>query len=570
MKDRERIALALSNYEVGEELGRGSWGVVVNAHHRQLDRAVAVKQLSAALADLPQVRERFVAEARLLAELEHPHIVPIYDFVEHEGLCLLVMELLPGGTLAARHREAGLGPQQACAAIVAVCAALDHAHRNGVLHRDVKPDNVMFSRQGRLKVTDFGIAKVIAGGANRMTQTGMVLGTPAYMAPEQAEGKELTPATDVYGAGSVLYELLSGRLPFPDDGEALALLFKRVHEDPQPLRGARPDLPPELSEVVDRSIARGPGDRYPTAEAFAVDLCEAACRAWGDGWLTDSGINVEPSGMLVPYESTTPSARAFAGHASAPGEVVDADARRRSRRVRGFVVAGVLLTLVLAGALLSRGGERPEVGEPAANDGPPTSARPAVRLLRADRGALPTGTFITGKLDPRVRFTVSDGWEKLHESSRVLSVVEASGPSRLLQMMWLERVVRPDDAAFAPEERVALDAPRDLIAWIRAHPRLQVHAPLPGQQATAGGATVEFTVRNGYRSALCPRECVLLFLSLEDSYATVAHEGERMRVYVVPTEGEPLIAAVSAPEAEFPAFAARADDVVESVALQGS
>src|SRR5438477_6722443 len=157
--DQEAVAAALPLYEVEGELGHGAWGVVLAGRHRQLGRDVAIKQLPRSFGADPAVRSRFIAEARLLASLDHPHVVPVYDFVERDGLCLLVMERLTGGTLWARFTDLGVTTDDACAVVVASCAALQCAHDRGVLHRDIKPENLMFSGSGTLKVTDFGIAK---------------------------------------------------------------------------------------------------------------------------------------------------------------------------------------------------------------------------------------------------------------------------------------------------------------------------------------------------------------------------------------------------------------------------
>ncbi|MGH7607972.1 MAG: serine/threonine-protein kinase, partial [Gemmatimonadales bacterium] len=184
--DLESMEAVLPAYEFGEELGIGAWGVVRAARHRQLGREVAIKQLPPVAAADESVRARFVAEARVLAALDHPHIVPVYDFVEREGLCLLIMERLTGGTLWDRFVAGDLDVQASCAAILAACAGLQHAHQRGTLHRDVKPQNLMFSVDGVLKVTDFGMAKVLGGSTTLASRDGQVLGTPAYMAPEQA------------------------------------------------------------------------------------------------------------------------------------------------------------------------------------------------------------------------------------------------------------------------------------------------------------------------------------------------------------------------------------------------
>ncbi|MGH9164268.1 MAG: serine/threonine-protein kinase, partial [Acidimicrobiales bacterium] len=282
--DLDLVRAALPAYEVGEELGRGGWGVVLAGRHVPLGREVAIKQLPRAFAADPGVRARFVAEARLLASLDHPHIVPVFDFVEVDGLCLLVMEKLPGGTLWRRFTTAGVTAEAACALLLAGCAGLHAAHQRGILHRDVKPENLLFSRTGVIKVTDFGISKVVGGDATVVTRSGEVLGTPAYMSPEQAQGSELGPTTDVYAAAVMLYELLSGRLPFADDADPLKVLYRHVYEQPRPLLEVTPSLPAAIAGVVMTALHTRPEDRYPSTEAFGVALAEAATAAWGPGW----------------------------------------------------------------------------------------------------------------------------------------------------------------------------------------------------------------------------------------------------------------------------------------------
>ena len=321
--ERDLVSGALPNYDVGGELGRGGWGVVLEGRHRQLGRLVAIKQLPRAFGADPEVRARFVTEARLLAALDHPHIVPVYDYVEYEGLCLLVMEKLPGGTVWDRFRKQGIGMQAACAMVLAACAGLQFAHEHDVLHRDVKPENLMFSATGTLKVTDFGIAKVLGGSRTLATKAGEVVGTPAYMAPEQARGDELSPATDVYAAGTVLYELLSGRLPFPDKGNAMATLYQHVHEAPQVLSAVAPQVPPPIAAVVMRAIATNGQDRYAGAEDLGVALAEAANAAWGAGWLATVGLPILSAGRIAGASSGAAVVTASPG-APAPPTIVPA------------------------------------------------------------------------------------------------------------------------------------------------------------------------------------------------------------------------------------------------------
>lgn len=284
------VVSALPQYEIGGVLGEGAMGVVYAATHRALGRHVAVKQLPATMATNPEMSGRFDHEARLLAALDHPHIVPVYDYVRAPAVNALVMERLDGGTVWDRFHQAGLDLEQSCAIGLAMLAGLHAAHRAGVLHLDVKPKNLLFTTAGALKVADFGIAQVISEGATLVTTGGEVLGTPAYIAPEQALGNRLTPAADVYGAGTVLYELLAGSLPYVRDGDALAMVRRHVYEDPVPI-GDR--VPAPLAAVIMRSLVRDPAQRYADAEAFAVALAGAATEALGPGWLERSGVPVQ-------------------------------------------------------------------------------------------------------------------------------------------------------------------------------------------------------------------------------------------------------------------------------------
>jgi hypothetical protein len=309
-----QIAEALPSYEVGDELGRGAMGVVLAATHRRLERAVAIKQLPPTFAVDPDVRRRFGTEAKTLAALSHPHIVPVYDYVEREGLCLLVMESLPGGTLWHQFTTDGLTMPSACAVILATCSGLESAHAQGVLHRDIKPENLMFATDRTLKVTDFGIAEVVGGDETVTTVRGTVIGTPAYMAPEQAQGMSLAPAADVYAAGTVLYELLSGELPFSVDGDPLEVLECRVSEDPTPLSEAAPGVPAPLADVTMRAIRRDPAERYAHAEDFGIAVGHAATEAFGEGWLGRADVTLRATGSIAAAAGpATSTATAAAG-----------------------------------------------------------------------------------------------------------------------------------------------------------------------------------------------------------------------------------------------------------------
>jgi hypothetical protein len=293
------LALALPGYEIGGELGRGAYGVVLAGRHRQLGREVAIKQLSPGLVSDGSVRSRFLAEAQVLASIDHPHIVPVYDYVEHDDACILVMERLAGGTVWNRFVNRGFDQPTACAVALVACSGLSSAHNHGVLHRDMKPENVLFGEDMVLKVTDFGIARVLGNDDTLATREGEILGTPAYMAPEQASGADLGPMTDVYATGVMLYELLSGRLPYPEEGGSLAIVMRHMNEDAVPLADVAPGVPPHLSDVVMRALARDPADRFESAEAFGVAIGQAASASWGGGWLGRSGIALREPGPIL-------------------------------------------------------------------------------------------------------------------------------------------------------------------------------------------------------------------------------------------------------------------------------
>lgn len=357
--DRDVVAEALPAYEVGDELGRGAYGIVLSGTHKQLHRSVAIKQLPRAFGFDPDVRKRFLSEARVLASMDHPHIVPIFDFVERDGVCVLVMEHLAGGTLLSRMEE-GIDDRFAVAAAIAAASGLEYAHSLGVLHRDIKPENLMFSGAGVLKVTDFGIAKVLRGNASMATRAGYTLGTPAYMAPEQAQAQELTAATDVYALGTVLFEMLAGDLPYPPASDPVVALYQHVHEEPRSITEVAPHVPGLLGEVIDQAIARDLSVRYSSAEAFGRALRHAASTAWGAEWTTAAGMPVrEVASVPRPSEEPAPKETVRRSSAPAPDARVllppPAPEPRPSRRVPIIAAVVVAVAALAAGAYLLLG-----------------------------------------------------------------------------------------------------------------------------------------------------------------------------------------------------------------------
>ncbi len=269
---RVRVAVA-ERYDGLREIGRGGMAVVYAARDRRLKRDIALKVLPPDLGFRADVRERFVREAQTAARLNHPSIVPIYAVDEADGLVYFAMALVQGESLAARLAREPRPPLPFVRNVLAqVADALAYAHASGVIHRDIKPDNILLEHAtGRAIVTDFGIARAVQSGA-RLTQTGIAVGTPAFMSPEQAMGqREIDGRSDVYGLGVVGYVMLSGRLPFDADTSA-GMLVQHVQGTPFPLINFRPDLPFSMTDAITRAIAREPSSRWPDASAFAAAL----------------------------------------------------------------------------------------------------------------------------------------------------------------------------------------------------------------------------------------------------------------------------------------------------------
>ena len=270
----EATPLELGNYVLHEEIGRGGMGVVYRARQRGLERDVALKVIAAGpLAD-PELIRRFRSEAKAAARLQHPHIVPVYEVGETPGHAFLSMEFIPGPTLSQRVRRGGpMVPCRAAACLVKVAGAIQHAHDHDLLHRDVKPSNILLDPDEEPFVVDFGLAKSLTDlGEPELTLTRQTVGTPGYFAPEQAEANaRLDVRTDVYGLGAALYFTLTGRPPFP--GKDMAILLEQVrHTEPSPPRLFDPSIPRDLETICLKALEKAPAKRYTTARDMAEDL----------------------------------------------------------------------------------------------------------------------------------------------------------------------------------------------------------------------------------------------------------------------------------------------------------
>ena len=271
---RDRVTAALDDaYDVGLEIGRGGMGVVYRATDRKLRRDVAVKVLPPELAYRDDVKQRFLREAQTAAQLSHPNIVPIFAVEERAGLVCFVMALVDGESLATRIvRDRRLPIEDVRTLLGAVADALGFAHSRGIVHRDIKPDNILLDRAtGRPMVTDFGIARA-AEGDSRLTLTGIAVGTPAYMSPEQAVGdKDIDGRSDLYSLAVVGYQMLSGELPFQASNTP-AMLMKHISETARPLRELRADAPAWMLSILECAMAKKPVDRFANAAAFCQAL----------------------------------------------------------------------------------------------------------------------------------------------------------------------------------------------------------------------------------------------------------------------------------------------------------
>ena len=386
---REHVQSVLPDYDIGGELGQGGFGRVLAGRHRRLDRPVAIKVLELPASD-PAAVAGVDAEAQIIARLDHPHIVRVYDYVRTPELALIVMELLPGGTLTWRAAQ-GLRPEAACAVVAAVAVALDRVHRQGLLHRDIKPSNILFAADGSPRLTDFGIARLLeVTGAAPPTS---IVGSTPYLAPEQFELAVPGVGVDVYSLGAVLYELLAGTPPFGIDPRPFVMAERHRCATPHPLPAAVAGLQP----VTLRALAKDPADRQPGAPAFAEDLVVAAARAFGPDWLARSGVSFRGDEDLRQLASgSTPTAtRRYPPPGPAPGPGSGpAGPRWRPGETRAaasvagrggwvgwsatvsivvaVVVVAVVMILLLTGVLQARPG-----GAAASGPSTPASSRPA-------------------------------------------------------------------------------------------------------------------------------------------------------------------------------------------------
>jgi serine/threonine-protein kinase len=272
MSDNSRT-IVNDRYEIGKRIGRGGMAEIFQARDILLDRPVAMKVLFPEFATDPAFVERFRREAQAAANLNHPNIVAVYDWGKVNNTYYIAMEYVNGRTLADILKQSGtLTPMQVCDVMSEVASALISAHQNGVIHRDIKPGNILVSTTGQIKVADFGIARALGAGVEQgLTQTGAVMGTATYFSPEQAQGVSTDQRSDIYSLGVVMYEMLSGVAPFTGEN-AVAIAYKQVHEHAMPLDQRLTSVPPEVAAIVAKCMEKSPDDRYSSAEEVRDEL----------------------------------------------------------------------------------------------------------------------------------------------------------------------------------------------------------------------------------------------------------------------------------------------------------
>jgi serine/threonine protein kinase len=380
---RRSMLEQIGKYKILEKIGQGAMGEVYRAHDPILNRYVAVKTISAELGADDQLRKRFQREAQSAARLNHPNIITVYDYGEEQGKIYMAMELLDGADLKQSiAKRAPLSLDDKLSVMAQVGAGMAFVHSRGMVHRDLKPGNIHVKPDGQVKIMDFGLARL---GGSEMTRTGMVMGTPHYMSPEQVRGERADARSDVFALGCVFYELLTYRKPFDADSMH-SVLFKVMQEDPPPVAEVAPGTPAVLGQVVERSMAKDASQRFQNAGEFRTALhraMQAVASGQGEKGLPDlslpppatSGAGASASSASRSASAARSGTSAGVARAAAPSSRAPAPAPvapASSSKAPMFAVAAIVAVMVLVGAFLLL--RKPEA---AASPSPPPATRPA-------------------------------------------------------------------------------------------------------------------------------------------------------------------------------------------------
>jgi serine/threonine-protein kinase len=349
------IGQTLGQYKIVSLLGSGGMAAVYRAHQESIARDVAIKVIRPQLSELESFILRFRGEAKLVASLSHPHIVKVFDYGQYEDMAYLVMELLSGGSLAQLIRQGPLSLERTGKMLDQVASALDFAHENGIIHRDLKPQNVLLDANQNAFLTDFGIAKIVEDTAH-LTQSGTVMGTPAYMSPEQWSGQQIDSRADIYALGIMLFEMLTGKLPFNGNTPYL-LMHQHIYETPRSVSEVNANVPPAIAVVVNQALAKDREARYNKASELATAFRAAIADSpvpitrikSPTKPMLASSANLSDKTFVVTKPTDGPPATIITPPVTAPNAV---PARSSSRSLL-FIGSGALVVIVIIGALLA-------------------------------------------------------------------------------------------------------------------------------------------------------------------------------------------------------------------------
>lgn len=360
------IGKELGQYTITRKLGRGGMASVYLADQESIGRQVAVKVMPRHFLHDPNFLERFQREVKVIANLQHPRVLPVYDYGQIDERPYIVMAFMPGGTLADQIEKGGMTLKQTAKIIRQVSEGLDHAHRKGIIHRDFKPSNVLMSEYGDAVLADFGIAKMNEATVN-LTGSG-VIGTPSYMAPEMAERGEVTPAVDIYALGVTLYEMLTGRVPFQGETPLSVMMAHATRPVPDLLLN-RPDVPAAVADVIKRAMAKRPEDRFRTAAemAKALDVAVSGVKSTGTSpkpppaqTMQMSQAGASPVGVTVPEPADSSAAGAIGSQSVAAPDAFQQETSTTKRsgllRVFGGLGLGALALIFLCVVIAIVGG----------------------------------------------------------------------------------------------------------------------------------------------------------------------------------------------------------------------
>ncbi len=333
----------LAQYEILSLLGQGGMAIVYKAHQPSMDRDVAIKVISGQLAGDPSFVSRFEREARLIAKLQHPHILPVYDFGRDENVLYLVMRLVEGGALDQRLRQGPLPLDLAVPMFTQIASALNYAHERGIVHRDLKPNNILLDSNNNPYLTDFGIAKMLQDSTSSLTATGTVMGTPSYMAPELWRSETVDARTDIYALGIMLYEMLTGDLPFKGE-TPYALMYKHLDSPLPSPRTLQPNLPEGIAAIIEKAVAKKPEDRYASADLMAKDL-----RAVVAGNASSASFSRDNEATFVGDVNAAAPTKAGQGTRDVPGPTEIVIPSKGGRLPLIAAAAGVIVLLLAGG-----------------------------------------------------------------------------------------------------------------------------------------------------------------------------------------------------------------------------